>query len=196
MSTFTDLGEQGPHPEVVTHLVEQLAGGEVQILQQRTFYDVPWSQWSKDGTITKSGTLDVSAGIAISAPRDGPRQLIGYAATRQPGRERWGIAQTSTGPIANRRWQPLTGCFLSARGIWTGIGGLVHAPRFYSPKIGSVRITLADGQMFEGTVTDGSFLVLAPSDSAEVWSSWMNVEYYNTKGRKIRTDPYDLSGRP
>jgi hypothetical protein len=198
MPEVTDLGKQGPHPDVVTDLVEKLgqyplqgddvSESDIQIIQQRTLSEVTWSIWTTDRATTKSGNLDVSAGLAVSAPRGARKLLIAYVATRLPDRDNWGIAETGSAWIEDPPRKPWTGCFLGSRGIWIGIGGLAH-----SPDLGRVRITLADGQAVESTVSDGSFLVLVPCDSAELWSSPATVAYYDTEGREIRTDSYDLS---
>jgi len=197
MPTVTDLGKQGPHPDLIPPLVGTLSQypfqnnnvgeSDIQIVQQRTLYDVTWSRWSRDGIVTKSGTLNVSAGLAVSAPQGGRKQLVGFGAMRLPDRESWGIAQTDAAWIEDPPKLPLTGCFLAMQGSWIGVGGLV-----YSPDFGRVRMTLADGQAFESTVLGGSFFVLVPCDSAELWSSRMTVTYYATDGREVRMDPYDL----
>lgn len=197
MPAVMDLGKQGPHPDLITNLVEKLGiypyqdvdvvESDIQVVQQRTISEVKWSMWSADGTTTRSGKLDVSAVVAVSAPHAKRKQLIAFVATRPPGQDDWGIAEMSNAWIEDPPKKPWTGCFLGSQGMWIGVGGLAH-----SPDLGKVRITLADGQTFESTVSGGSFLVLAPCGSSELWSSPMTFGYYDNEGREILTDTYDL----
>lgn len=139
MATVIDLGAQGPHPNLVTNLVENfnqepLRDGEdvsesdIQVLQQRTLcglssVNLDGVPWRFEGDVI---AVDVSVGMAVCAPEGRRKHLAIYKAHRFPDRE-WGIAQMSVPWLDDPPARPWAGDFMLHRGLGIGWGVLARS---------------------------------------------------------------------
>lgn len=206
MPTVMDLGKQGPHPDVLTSLVERInellpevlhSDGDdevresgIRVLQQRTLYGLNWSNlwggsWGYDSDVVD---VDVSVGLVVSATEGSRKQLVMYWAHRLPDRD-WAVARMSIKSLDDPPIKPWPGFTKLGRGLGISLGALVP-----SHDLGNVQLTLEDGQVHESAVSNGSVLIFVPFSSAELWSSAVTFGFYDTEGREILTEslPLDL----
>lgn len=199
MATVIDLGAQGPHPELLTNLVENfnqepLRDGEdvsesdIQVLQQRTLYglscvNLDGVPWRYEGDVI---AVDVSVGMAVCAPEGRRKRLAVYKAQRFPDRE-WGIAQMSGAWLDDPPPRPWAGGFMLDRGLGIAWGVLAR-----SGDLGKGRFTLPGGHVWEDTASNNSCLMFVPFNSAELWSSTATATIFDSQGHEILTESYPL----
>lgn len=208
MPRVTDLGKEGPHPDIMDPLLERISEAysemlpsegiaelrfdEVQILQKRTLYGLRWSSlqgqgWSYDQAVVN---VDVSVGLAVCSPSGGRKQMVLYQAHRLPDRD-WGIARLGFSKLEEPPKKPWTSIPKLSRGFGIAWGVLTH-----SPDVGKGRITLENGYISESPVSNSSFLLFVPFHTAELWASSVRFGFYDTLGREIVTDNLSLPAPP
>lgn len=204
--TFTDLGKDGPHPDLTAALVERLNEepltefrevdevrvSDIQLLQRRTLYDLPWANlwgvpWGHESNIIRA---DSSVGLFMHAPSGFRKQLGMYWAHRQPDAE-WGIAQMSINWLEEALKKPWPSIFFLRRGHGLAFGLL--SP---SAELGSLRVTLEDGSVHESRVSDDSALLFVPFHTEELWSSTIFFGFHDTAGQEIESGSYPLPTHP
>lgn len=122
-------------------------------------------------------------------PPEGSRnELMTYQAHRLPNQD-WGVARMTSRMLEDPPKKPWTSVLNLSRGLGIAWGLFTN-----SPDVGSVRISLVDGQVAESTVSNGSALMFVPFNSAQLWSSTLKFGFYDTQGREILTEslPLDL----
>jgi hypothetical protein len=202
VSTIVDLGQRGPHPDVMASLVERINelrardspseaslkvhASDIQMLQQRTSYGLKWTNlWrGDDGDVTD---VDVSVGLVVCSPKGGRELLVQYQAHRLPDMD-WGIARMGCKWLDEPPKKPWTAELALSRGLGIAWGALAH-----SPDIVRGRITLADGQVAESAIDGGSLLIFVPFHAAELWSASVRIELLDARERAIATDSFSLS---
>lgn len=201
--TITDLGKDGPRPDLIIKLVESITAlpevsdhpeaqewvgvtrSDIRLLQQRTVYDARWSNPLNDET----GQLDISAGLTECTPAGRRKSLVTFTALRWPGRD-WGIAQWGNTWLHDPPPTPWPGDLSGSVGI-----SVTWAVIDLSGSLDRGRITLADGHVAESAVSDGSFLLLVPVDSYELWCSPMQLSLYDVDGLEVLNDSVTFLSR-
>jgi hypothetical protein len=194
-----DLGAQGPHPDLLRNLVENLnqdplrdgddvSESDLQVLRQCTLYGVSWSNldgvlWRHEGDVM---AVDVSAGMVVCAPEGRRKRMAIYQAHRFSDRD-WGIAQMSVPWLDDPPTRPWAGGFMMNRGLGIAWGVLSR-----SADIGKGRFTLPGDHVWESIASNGNVLMFVPFNSAELWSSTATTAIYDPHGSGILTESYPL----
>ena len=199
MAIVVDLGAQGPHPDLLTNLVENfnqeplrdsedVSESDIQVLQQHTLYglssvNLDGVPWRHVGDVI---AVDVSVGMAVCAPEGHRKRLAIYKAHRFPDQE-WGIAQMTVPWLDDPPARPWAGGFMLDRGLGICWGVLAR-----SSDLGKGRFTLPDGHVWESTALNGCVLMFVPFNSAELWASTATTTIFDAQGREILTESYPL----
>jgi hypothetical protein len=172
--------------------VAAVHAGDIHVLQQRTLYQLPWSNlWGVPGNHAEDViNVDVSVGLVICTPTGARKHVVQYQAHRFPDRD-WGIARMGADWLDEPPKKPWTSEPALSRGLGIAWGVVAH-----SPNVGKGRITLANGYIAESPVSNGSFLIFVPFHTAELWASTVKFGFYDTQGREIVTENYPLPVPP
>jgi hypothetical protein len=176
------LGKVGPHPDLATLLgsgsAEPILGmavnpDRVEVLQQRTFLDLPHPNARKRGRIA------ISSGLAIV--HQGDHDILGlFEVGRAEGESRWGMMGAVTRQVSRPLREPfaMVGSVIPRTGL--NVGGIPG-----DAEVAALRIELADGTTVEDAVSDRGFLLLALFRSPAAWAHDAVVRLLDSTGKEV-----------
>lgn len=191
--TADPLGKTGPHPDLLdlmaTHFSESfvqagrnitIARGDLELLQQRTFFDQPHPNPRIGSRAIVSSCLAVlhPPSQAASNPALGTHLLL-FQALQPEGTQSWSIVGSTIKGLGDPPLQPFVGAILVSR-LGLACGAFVS-----NLLVARQQVELADGTVAEDTVAARSLYHFVPFHSPAAWAREAVVRLFDTSGVEI-----------